>query len=228
MRFVEASAGTVLAFEILVVVVFSSLVAMIGMAFRSTGVAVLTGILLAVWLGLISAGISTGTLAQLPQNGLPLFFGSVFVIWTVLALSSVGARVAATTPWSALVAFQAFRLPLEVILHRWAAQGTIPETMTWTGNNWDIVSGMLALACAPFARHKPVAWVFNIVGFALLLNVIRVAMLSSPIAFGWGVEPPLLLALHVPYAFIGPVCVGGALFAHIVLTRSLTDRGLHR
>jgi hypothetical protein len=53
------------------------------------------------------------------------------------------------------------------------------------------------------------------------LNVMRVVVLSSPLPFGWNVSPPLLLAFHLPYALIAPVCVGGALFGHIVLTRAL-------
>jgi hypothetical protein len=48
-----------------------------------------------------------------------------------------------------------------------------------------------------------------------------VAVLSAPVSFGWHVAPPLLVAFHLPYALIGPVCVGGALFGHIVLTRAL-------
>ena len=50
---------------------------------------------------------------------------------------------------------------------------------------------------------------------------LAVALLSSPVPFGWGQQPSLLLAFHEPYALIGPVCVGGALFGHIVLTRAL-------
>ena len=97
--------------------------------------------------------------------------------------------------------------------------------MTWTGQNWDIISGLTALVCASFAtRHRAAARIANIVGFALLLNVMRVAILSSPVPFGWGQQPPLLLALHLPYALIGPVCVGGALFGHLVLTRALWNK----
>jgi len=33
--------------------------------------------------------------------------------------------------------------------------------------------------------------------------------------------PSLLLAFHLPYAFIAPVCVGGALLVLIVLTHAL-------
>ena len=146
-------------------------------------------------------------------------------VWTGLALSPVGRQFAAQVPLAALVGFQAFRLPLELVLHSWVAQGTIPGTMTWTGQNWDIISGLTALVCASFAtRHRAAARIANIVGFALLLNVMRVAILSSPVPFGWGQQPPLLLALHLPYALIGPVCVGGALFGHLVLTRALWNK----
>jgi hypothetical protein len=46
--------------------------------------------------------------------------------------------------------------------------------------------------------------------------------MSSPLPFAWGVKPPLQLALYLPYAWIVPICVDGALFGHIVLTRALT------
>ena len=83
----------------------------------------------------------------------------------------------------------------------------------------------VALLAAPFAtRRRGIAWGANVVGLLLLLNVMRVAILSSPFPFGWGQQPPLLLAWHLPYALIGPECVGGALFGHLVLTRALLRR----
>ena len=55
----------------------------------------------------------------------------------------------------------------------------------------------------------------------LLINVMRVAVLSSPVPFGWNTQPPLLLlAFHLSYMLIAPVCVGGALFGHLELTRA--------
>jgi hypothetical protein len=57
-----------------------------------------------------------------------------------------------------------------------------------------------------------------------LLNVMRVALLSAPVPFGWHVEPPLLVALHLPYMYIGPVCVGGAIAGHVILTRALLEK----
>lgn len=222
MSFTPASPASLLAFAAIVVAVLYALLLAVHLAYRSFKVTALAGVLLGTWLGLQAALVASGRMASLPLNGLPVFFLPVLLIWTALALSPVGARIAATLPLTALVGFQAFRLPLELVLHAWFRQGVIPETMTWSGQNWDIVSGILASVCAPLAhRHRWAARLANIVGLALLLNVMRVALLSTPVPFGWDIEPKLLLAFHLPYAFIGPVCVGGALFGHLVLTRAL-------
>lgn len=222
MEFIPASAPSLAAFMVVVVAVIAALLWALQHSYRSGRVTVLAAIILALWLGAQALLVASGRMSSLPLNGLSFFFGPILVIWTGLALSPVGRRLATAVPLAALVAFQAFRLPLELVLHAWVAQGTIPQTMTWSGQNWDIVSGLAALVCAPLAvRHRLAARVANIVGFALLLNVMRVAILSSPVPFGWGVQPPLLLAFHLPYALIGPVCVGGALFGHLVLTRAL-------
>ena len=225
MAFTSASPASLAAFVVILAAVAGAIVGAIGYAFKSPKAAGLAALALAIWLGGLSALVQSGRMASLPLNGLPLFFGPIVLFWTALGLSAAGRRVAATVPLALLVGFQAFRLPLELVLHAWADQGTIPETMTWTGRNWDIVSGALALLTAPFATRFPrLVRITNIVGLALLLNVMRVAILSSPVPFGWGVQPPLALAFHLPYAFIGPVCVGGALFGHIVLTRALWRR----
>lgn len=180
---------------------------------------------LAVWLGAFAAVVSTGWAAAQPMPRMMLLFGVVNVVTIAAALSPLGARLARDASLTALVALQAFRLPLELVLHDWAGGGTIPTSMTWTGQNWDIVSGVAALLLAPLVRRwRAAAWIANALGLALLLNVMRVAVLSSPLPFAWGQDPPLLLIFHLPHAFIVPICVGGALFGHIALTRALLKR----
>ena len=180
---------------------------------------------IAVWLATLGALVASGAMPRLPLSGLPFFFGGIILVSGWLGLSPLGGHLAANVPLAALVGFQAFRLPLELILHSWVESGTIPETMTWSGKNWDIISGITALVAVPFAqKHRAVAWAANAIGLGLLLNVMRVALLSAPVPFGWDVKPPLLVAFHLPYALIGPVCVGGALAGHLVLTRALLRR----
>lgn len=175
-----------------------------------------------IWLTALSLLVSSGLVATHSIALLPILFVSVNLVSLGFAFSSIAGKLALGISIQHLVLFQTFRFPLELVLHSWATHGTIPYTMTWEGQNWDIISGILAFLAFPFAqKYRWTAWTANIVGLVLLLNVMRVAVLSSPLPFAWQVEPPLLLAFHLPYALILPVCVGGALIGHIILTRAL-------
>jgi hypothetical protein len=180
---------------------------------------------LSAWVALTSGIVLSGALEGDPLPGVPLFFALVLLGAVTFALSRFGRLFASGVPIAGLVAFQSFRLPLELVLHAWAQQGTIPQTMTWTGQNWDIAAGILAIVMAPLARRsRRAALAFNVVGLMLLLNVLRVVVMSSPLPFAWDVEPPLQLVAHMPYALIGPVLVASALAGHIVLFRALARR----
>jgi hypothetical protein len=226
----SASPASVAAFVALCVATVAAFVTGIRYSERHDGVAFGRRLLpvtigLALWLGLLALAVRSGFVAASPMPRLPIFFGGIILVSVVAGLSAIGRWLAASAPLTALVGFQAFRLPLELILHDWAAQGTIPGTMTWTGQNWDIVTGVTSLVAAFFANRSPAsAWIANVIGIVLLANVARVAMMSSPLPFAWPVTPPLLLAFHAPYALIAPVCVGGAAFGHVVLTRALLAR----
>ena len=175
-----------------------------------------------LWLSLLGAVVASGAVARQPMPMILVILAASNAMALAVGLSPLGGSIARGVPLGALVAFQGFRLPLELVLHDWVRQGSIPATMTWSGSNFDIVSGIVALAAAPFAaRSRAAAWVANLVGIVLLANVGRGALLSSPLPFAWHVEPPLLLAAHLPYALIVPVCVAGALAGHVVLTRAL-------
>lgn len=173
---------------------------------------------LLVFMGLVGSG----WVEEQPFPRLMMMFGTINFTILILSFSSVGKKISKTVTVSQLIFFQSFRLPLELVLHSWFNQGTIPETMTWSGSNFDIVTGVMALGCFSVAhKSKYVPWIFNIAGTILLLNVMRVAVLSSPLPFAWNVDPSLQIGLYLPYALIVPVCVGGALAGHLVLFRKL-------
>jgi hypothetical protein len=152
----------------------------------------------------------------------PLFIAGTIALAIGVGFSKIGTTIAMSVPVGFLVGFQGFRLPLEWVLHEWYLSGTVPETMTWSGSNWDVVSGSIAcITCAFVNKRLWLAWLFNFVGIALLVNVARVAIMSSPVPFGWSVEPPLELIAYLPYAYIVPICVGGAALGHVLLTRRL-------
>lgn len=177
-----------------------------------------------VWLGAFSAFVGSGLLQTRPIPFAPLTLLGVNVAAVMFALSPAGARLARHIPLAALVAFQSFRLPLELVLHAWGEQGTIPAAMRWSGSNWDVITGVTALALAPFSRRPAVAWIANVIGIVLLVNVGRVATLTSPVPFGWDVQPKLMLVAYLPYAYVAAVCVAGAVAGHVTLTRRLLGR----
>jgi hypothetical protein len=193
---------------------------------------------LGAWLAVGAALPASGVLGKTLPIGLPAFMPFMalsLIVATVLALSPVTSRIVrppsgAAAQIALLVGFQAFRLPLELVLHWWFEQGTLPVQMAFAGYNFDIVTGTLALALGIYlAKGSPsattrarVVLVFNIVGSLLLGAVVVIALLSSPVPFRtFHDDPPVLLVLYAPYAWILTVCVAGALWGHLVVWRWL-------
>lgn len=140
---------------------------------------------------------------------------------TWLALSRFGADVAAAVPVFGLTGFQAFRLPLEIVLHEWAEVGVAPPQMTWTGSNVDILAGVVALATIPIVRRWPRAgWIPTLVGVVLLANVLRVVVTSLPGPLARFPDPIVLPTLF-PHVWIATICVAGAVVGHVIAIRAL-------
>ena len=179
----------------------------------------------AIWAGyfiIFNVVVLSGLPAKHIIPIVPLLFISLLGLYIYLALSEVGTKTVATFSPAVLIGFQVFRLPLELVLHQWASVGTVPVTMTWTGQNFDIVTGVLSLISIPFLKgSRKLASTVNVIGFLLLLNVLRVVVMSSPLPFSWPLENPLQLIFYYPYCLIAPLFVGPALFGHIVAFRKL-------
>ena len=175
----------------------------------------------AVWLALSGAPTAVGLVREggpvPPQVLFAVFLGGALY----LAMGGWGRTVARHVPLYALVGFQGFRLPLELVLHEWAGQGLVPGQMTWTGQNWDIVAGALALVSIPFVRWRPrLAWIPTVVGAVLLANVLRVVVASLPGPLQ-RFPDPILLAFRFPHVWIASVCVAGAVAGHVIAFRAL-------
>ena len=152
--------------------------------------------------------------------------GLVLAVSAGLAFSRVGERVVGAVPVAALVGFQAFRLPLELVLHRFYDEGVIPVQMTYSGANFDIVTGVLAVVCGlglwRGVAGRMVVWAFNCMGLGLLGAVVRIAVLSAPTPMRvYMNDPPVQLIFHAPYTWILSVCVAGALLGHLLVFRWL-------
>lgn len=193
--------------------------------FRWSGIAVL---IVAAWLGVSTLLAESGVLREFDRRPPPfllLAFG--FTLATAaLAFSPVGTRLVQGVGIGWLIGFQAFRIPVELWLHRLYQEGVVPVQMTYSGRNFDIVSGILALALGVWAmkRQPPrwAIWVFNIVGLALLVNIVTVAILSAPTPLRqFFNEPANTFVAYWPYVWLPAFLVQAAWFGHLLVFRWL-------
>lgn len=146
-------------------------------------------------------------------------------IW--LARTSLGELLADRAPLAWVVGFHAFRLPLELVMHEAAAEGTMPPQMTFTGNNFDIVTGATAIIVALLAArgHAPrwliAAW--NALGTLLLINIVIVAVASLPLFRAFGSDPAHVntWVAYFPFVWLPAALVASAVFGHAVIWRKL-------
>lgn len=184
------------------------------------------------WLAATGAAGASGALEPGPTPPpLLLFFVAVQGAAIALAFSPLGRRVADVAPLTVLIGVQAFRLPLELVLHGWHGEGVVPIQMTFEGWNYDVVTGVASGAAAMWIARRPpggraVALAVNALGFALLLVVMGLAVTSAPgPLYRFTDAPPILLPFHFPTVWIVSVCVAGALYFHLVTFRALLGRG---
>ena len=180
----------------------------------------------ALWLAAMAAAALSGLLGRFDLRPPPMviWFASMVVMTLAMAWSPFGRRFADKLPFVALIGFQAFRLPLELIMHRAAVAGIMPNVMTYTGYNFDIVSGATALPLALYAWRRPLPrWVimlWNVTGQLLLFVIAGVALAASPIFRAFGDDQLNVWVTQFPYVWIA-VMVAAALFGHVVTMRKL-------
>lgn len=162
----------------------------IGIAFEGNARRV-AWLALGIWLGV------TGALAHmdvLTPSGkgpppVPLMATAAIIAGCVLALAVPGRRLAQRVSPAWVVAFQAFRVPVEMFLWLATAGGLAPPLMSFgppEGRNFDALAGLLGLTLGGFmlARRKVLPrWAllaFHLAGLALVMNVVVHAVLATP------------------------------------------------
>ena len=181
-----------------------------------------------VWL-VPAAGLArAGVLREFNATPPPLFLlmGSLTLVTAGLAASPVGARLATGLGWVGLIGFQVFRVPLEGLLYGLHLEGVIPIQMTFAGLNFDVLSGLSAACIASWAAHRrPPRWLvlgWNILGLALLLNIVTIAVLSAPVPFRqFHNEPSNLLPVQFPFVWLPAFLVQTAFLGHLLVFRRL-------
>jgi hypothetical protein len=201
---------------------------------QATRASAVVGVLAAAWMGVSWRLAATGVLQQ--WNRVPPPFGLLLIAMLALAIlivvSPLGVRIADTIPLWALVGVQAFRLPLELAMHAMAERGVMPAQMTYTGRNFDIVTGASAIVVAGLllagGAGRRLAFAWNVLGLALLLNVIIVAIASTPTFRVFGDDQLNVFVTYTPFVWLPAVMVLAALAGHLLIFQALRARASPR
>ena len=191
---------------------------------RATAVVALTG---AAWLAITWMIAASAVLRDFDRRPPPfLLFVAVTAAITVgIALSPVGTRLVRGLSLTALVGSQVFRFPLELLMDRAYHEGVMPVQMSFEGQNLDVLSGISAAVVAAllFVRRIPrwavLAW--NVVAFALLVNIVVVAILSTPLVAYFGRDRLNVWVTYPPFVWLPEVMVMAALLGHVLIFRKL-------
>ena len=140
-----------------------------------------------------------------------------------IAVSPIGRRFA-ELPILLLVGIHIFRFPLELMLHQLHLEGHLPREITYTGMNFDIVTGLGALAVVLWNVWGEVPrwalWMWNIIGSMCLVMVMGIAMAGVPKPLGF-FDIPIVLPATFPFVWLPCFLVMLALFGHLIIFRHL-------
>jgi hypothetical protein len=179
-----------------------------------------------IWMGLTGGLAASGVLARFDIRPPPLafLFAGTVALGIALGVSRVGGRIAEGLPLYVLVLAQGFRLPLELVMHAAAAEGTMPAVMSYGGYNFDIVTGASALLVGALLKRgapRTLAIAWNALGVVLLGVIISVALLSSPLVRAFGDDQLNTWVAYVPFVWLPSILVASAIAGHIVVWRRL-------
>jgi hypothetical protein len=226
----------VLAFIVLPAAVAILFVWGIAAAWRRTGAtagaaaaAVRAAGFVLIWMGTTLGLADRGTFLNWDATPPPfaLLVVALLALGFAISFGPAGARLAHLPVWT-LVAVQSFRLPLEIAMHALVSRGIMPEQMSYSGRNFDVLTGasaivVAALVAAGVAGRKTVM-VWNVAGMVLLVNIVVVAILSTPRFAMFGPDRLNVFVFYTPFVWLPAVLVLAALAGHLIIFRALRLR----
>ncbi len=152
----------------------------------------------------------------------PLFaLGPLVVLMGLALLIPRGRAFLLRADLLLLTSVHILRVPVELFLHDAWQAGLAPRAMTWSGSNFDILSGISAAAMVAYllrskAPSRRLLIIWNVIALLLLINVVVIAMLSFPSPIQQlNFDTPLLLPQDPRYILLPATIVPIVLLAHV-------------
>lgn len=159
---------------------------------------------------------------RLPLIILPAIGGILFIFF-----SKYGRRMLDRIDYEILTYMHVVRIPVELTILALFTFGLMPESMTFEGRNFDVLSGISAPFIAYFGyRLKTIpSWtliIWNIVCLILVLQVVITGILASPGVFQQiEFEQPNVAVLLFPFVWLPAIVVPLVILAHIASIKKL-------
>jgi len=158
-----------------------------------------------------------------------LAVGPPLITILILFITDKGKAFLAKADFSTLTLLSIVRIPVELVLYWLYSYKTIPQLMTFEGRNFDIVSGITAIAVfficfkGKEVVYKKLLLAWNILGLVLLLNIVIHAVLSVPTPIQqFAFDQPNIAILYFPFTWLPCFIVPAVLLSHIVSFKKLT------
>jgi hypothetical protein len=141
---------------------------------------------LLVWGIFVSVWSGTGVMrdfTRFPFNFFPVIVVPLIAILFVTFSRSM-TQVLASVKRENIIRLQSFRLFVEILLWVLFVDNVLPVQMTFEGRNFDVLSGITAPIIAWLAARekisRPLLIGWNIICLLLLINIVTIAILSTP------------------------------------------------
>jgi hypothetical protein len=181
------------------------------------------------WLAVTLLAGASGALRRFdlvppPFAAMPL---GVAVLGIGIAYSPLGSRLVRGLPLWLLVGSQVFRFPLELLMHRAYVEGVMPVQMSYSGWNYDVLTGISGgvLGTWLYAGRVPrrVVGAWNALGCLLLVNIVTIAIASTPIFRAFGPDRLNTFVAGPPFVWLPAILVTAALTGHLLVWRKLAE-----
>jgi hypothetical protein len=165
----------------------------------------------------------------------PINFAPIIIVPLIAVLaftfSRAGTEILSRIPISTIIQLNAFRVFVEVLLWALYEENQAPIQMTFEGRNFDILSGLSApIVAYLFTKGKIskiglVIW--NVICLGLLINIVTVAILSTPTPFRVFMNDPVNTIVTIfPVSWLPGLLVPLAYGLHFFSLRQLAIKGL--
>ncbi|MES2616349.1 MAG: hypothetical protein V4613_00635 [Bacteroidota bacterium] len=153
--------------------------------------------------------------------------GPSLLIIILLFSTKKGRQFLDTLNLQKLTILHTLRIPVEIVLYAIFSAGLIPETMTFEGANFDMLSGISApiiayLVFKTKALSMKALLIWNFVTLFLLINILTIAILALPTPIQQvGLDQPNIGVGYFPFVWLPAIIVPLVMLSHLASIRQL-------